>query len=344
MGRKRSTNTNLPDRMRARKRTRKNGKTTVYYFYDGRDENGRRKEIPLGTDYVAAVREWAKHEASKLPENAVITFNILADKFENEHAPTKTAGTQKAIKLSLKRLRQFFDGAPLDEIQPQHIARYLEWRKNSPVAANNDIQWFTAAWNQARSWGYTEKANPAAGVKRHTQKPRDVYIDDRLYGIVYQAADSLMRDLMDTAYITGQRPIDIVGLHTDQIHDGILHITQRKTKARLRFEISGLLSEIISRRAPENGGYLFKNSRGGRLTRDVLGRHFLALRKQLQTEHPELAEELANFQFRDLRAKSGTDAYLMTGDKNAARQQLGHTTEAMTNRYIRQEKVLKPLK
>ena len=175
-------------------------------------------------------------------------------------------------------------------------------------------------------------------------KPRDVYIDDRLYGIVYQAADSLMRDLMDTAYITGQRPIDIVGLHTDQIHDGILHITQRKTKARLRFEISGLLAEIIGRRAPENGGYLFKNSRGGRLTRDVLGRHFLALRKQLQAEHPELAEELANFQFRDLRAKSGTDAYLMTGDKNAARQQLGHTTEAMTNRYIRQEKVLKPLK
>ena len=171
-----------------------------------------------------------------------------------------------------------------------------------------------------------------------------MYIDDRLYGIVYQAADSLMRDLMDTAYITGQRPIDIVGLHTDQIHDGILHITQRKTKARLRFEISGLLSEIIGRRAPENGGYLFKNSRGGRLTRDVLGRHFLALRKQLQAEHPELAEELANCQFRDLRAKSGTDAYLMTGDKNAARQQLGHTTEAMTNRYIRQEKVLKPLK
>ena len=139
-------------------------------------------------------------------------------------------------------------------------------------------------------------------------------------------------------------PLHQHNLHTDQIHDGILHITQRKTKARLRFEISGLLFEIISRRAPENGGYLFKNSRGGRLTRDVLGRHFLALRKQLQTEHPELAEELANFQFRDLRAKSGTDAYLMTGDKNAARQQLGHTTEAMTNRYIRQEKVLKPLK
>nr|DAK20973.1 MAG TPA: DNA binding protein [Caudoviricetes sp.] len=29
MDRKRSANTNLPDRMRARKRTRKNGKTTV---------------------------------------------------------------------------------------------------------------------------------------------------------------------------------------------------------------------------------------------------------------------------------------------------------------------------
>ena len=44
MGRKRSTNTNLPDRMRARKRTRKNGKTTVYYFYDGRDETDGAKK------------------------------------------------------------------------------------------------------------------------------------------------------------------------------------------------------------------------------------------------------------------------------------------------------------
>ena len=165
MGRKPTTHPNLPKGMRARVRKRKSGKIVVYYFYD---TGGKlRKEIPLGNDYVTAVREWAKLESAKLPENAIITFNVLADRFESEHAPTKTAGTQKAIRLSLKRLRQFFDGAPLDEIQPQHIARYLEWRKNSPVAANNDIQWFTAAWNQARSWGYTEKANPAAGVKRH---------------------------------------------------------------------------------------------------------------------------------------------------------------------------------
>ena len=77
MGRKRSTNTNLPDRMRARKRTRKNGKTTVYYFYDGRDENGRRKEIPLGTDYVPPYRSGANSNLLNCPEPPELPSPLL---------------------------------------------------------------------------------------------------------------------------------------------------------------------------------------------------------------------------------------------------------------------------
>ena len=151
-----------------------------------------------------------------------------------------------------------------------------------------------------------------------------------------------MRDLMDIAYITGQRPVDIVGIHSSHIHEGILHISQQKTGAKLRFEISGQLKEIIDRIRPDNG-YLFLNSHGKPLARAALSRKFLELRKTVMQQRPELAEELANFQFRDLRAKAATDIYL-SADTRSASDQLGHASEQMTKTYIRRGKILKPLK
>ena len=87
------------------------------------------------------------------------------------------------------------------------------------------------------------------GVKRFPIKRRDNYIENDLYQLVYSHAEQQIKDLMDIAYLTGQRPIDIVGLRRDNIHDGHLHIQQRKTKAKLRFELTGDLM---------HGGFYFR--------------------------------------------------------------------------------------
>ena len=243
MGRKRSANSNLPDRMLARKRTRKNGKTTVYYYYDGR-EDGRRKEIPLGTDYIAAVQEWSKLEAAKLPKSARVTFPVAAERYLQNIISHRSRNTISGANNAVRKLSKFFGGenpAPLDEIEPAHVRRYLDWRKDTPCGANNEIGYLSAIFNYAREQGWTSKENPCRNVKKHSKKRREVYIEDYLYQAVYQAAGQQMRDLMDIAYITGQRPVDIVGIHSSHIHEGILHISQQKTGAKLRFEISGQL-------------------------------------------------------------------------------------------------------
>ncbi len=48
----------------------------------------------------------------------------------------------------------------------------------------------------------------------------------------------------------------------------------------------------------------------------------------------ELASCIENFQFRDLRAKAKTDKEDREG-RAAAKNQLGHASENMTNRYVR---------
>lgn len=345
MGRRPTVNLNLPKGMRARKRTRKNGTVVTYYFYDGRDENGRRKEYPLGTDYVLAVQEWGRLEQESSQATAAATFTAAAARYTADVLVHRAENTQRNSRLLLKNLICFFGNpdAPLDQIQPQHIRQYLDWRKDSPAAANIEIGLFVTIFNHARNIGYTSAANPASGVKRFPKSRRDHYVEDRIFRMVYQHADRQMRDLMDIAYLTGQRPVDIVGINSSQIVDGILHITQQKTGKKLRFEISGSLKTIFDRICPpETQGNLFRNARGGALTRSLLAKNFLALRRKLIAQYPQMSEELEAFQFRDLRAKSGTDLYL-AADRNAAKEQLGHSSEQMTNTYIRKGKIIKPI-
>ena len=78
------------------------------------------------------------------------------------------------------------------------------------------------------------------------------------------------------------------------------------------------------------------------MQRTTLTRRFAELRNHLIKQYPELADELSHFQFRDLRAKSGTDKFL-SNDRTAAQEQLGHTSSQTTNIYIRKKKLIEPL-
>ena len=67
MGRKPTVNLNLPPRMRMRKRWRK-----VYYYYD---HGGKpRREEPLGSDFILAVKRWADIEQTEVPRVATAYF------------------------------------------------------------------------------------------------------------------------------------------------------------------------------------------------------------------------------------------------------------------------------
>ena len=51
---------------------------------------------------------------------------------------------------------------------------------------------------------------------------------------VWDAADWPTRDAMDLAYLTGQRPADVLKMRLPDIRDGFLWLTQGKTRKKLR--------------------------------------------------------------------------------------------------------------
>ncbi|MBR7973936.1 tyrosine-type recombinase/integrase [Burkholderia vietnamiensis] len=307
------------------------GKT--YYYYDMGGKPRRWKA--LGGDFVEALRLYADLEQGDRTTRALITFRHVAERYLTDVLPGKAAETRRTNLLQLEKLYLFFDSppAPLDEIKPIHIRKYLDWRKGSPVSANREIALFSHIFNKAREWGATDRPNPCAGVRKHRETGRDVYVGDGLYKAVWEKADLPLREAMDLAYLTGQRPADVLKMDERDVRDGVVWIRQNKTGARLRIEVVGELEALLNTLSIRKVEH---NPRSTRLIVDEqgkpLGRSALRFRFDRAREAAGIAKDA--FQFRDLRAKAGTDKE-STDSIREAQALLGHGSVAMTEHYVR---------
>lgn len=325
----RPSKSGLPVYMRCRPR----GNKVFYYF----DTGGKpRKEIPLGTDFAAAMVRYC--DLMVAPEKkTAITFEQVALRYRTEVIPTKAEGTQKQNHYELKNLLAFFcdpSPAPLDSITPEHINQYLEWRSCAKVKANREISLFSHIFNRARKWGYTRQPNPCTGVEKNKEYGRDVYIEDDVYAKLLEIEDLPLREVIEFAYLTGQRPSDVLQITDADVRDNALHFQQAKTNTKVRIEISGELKNLLIRIAERKASiqqvasaFLIVNEKGQRIGYKAMNERFVTARKQL-------GFNTKNLQFRDLRAKAATDKAEEAGSYEAQRL-LGHSSVTMTEKYIR---------
>lgn len=328
MGRTPTRNLNLPPGMRARHR-----RSATYYYLDTGEKP--RREIPLGTDYTQAVRKWAELTTST-SAGTLITFRNVAERYMREVLPQKAPRTQKDNLKELTKLYEFFDNppVPLDEIKPVHVRQYLDWRgQTAKVRANREKALLSHIWNFARDKGLTNLPNPCAGIKGHKESGRDIYVEDAVYNAVWEAAEERLQDALDLAYLTGQRPADVRKMTRNDIKEGAVWVAQNKTKAKLRVAIEGELKVVVDRITARKVTSLKLVPMTEAETRGAFDR----AREKAAAAHPAMAEAIRAFQFRDLRAKAGTDKEELHG-MDAAKDQLGHTSEAMTKRYVRHRK------
>lgn len=355
MGRKPTANLNLPKGMRAR--CQKSGRT-FYYLDTGRKP---RHEIPLGSDYAEAVRQWS--ELTVTGKIAEVTFRDVAERYVIEIIPTKAVRTRKDNLAELANLYKFFDDPPckLDEIEPVYVRQYLDWRgATAKVRANREKALLSHIWNFARERGLTALANPCKGVKGYKETGRDVYINDDVFHAVKAAASLAVQDAMDLAYLTGQRPADTLKMRETDIRDGTLAVKQGKTGKKLRLRLSndagtpnelGLLIErFLSRKRGgsvrnlalviSKGGYAFTDYG---LDNGFERARIKAAAAAEKAGQADLATRIRGFQFRDLRAKAGTEKADSDGLMEAQRQ-LGHSSVKTTEHYVRLGQIVTPTK
>ncbi|WP_196489383.1 hypothetical protein [Burkholderia territorii] len=80
-----------------------------------------------------------------------------------------------------------------------------------------------------------------------------MYVEDDLFQKVWNAADQPLRDAMDLAYLTGQRPADTLKFDERDIKDGELWVEQGKRGKRLRISYGAVGGCVGANPRPEEG-------------------------------------------------------------------------------------------
>ena len=160
---------------------------------------------------------------------------------------------------------------------------------------------------------------------------------------------------MDLAYLTGQRPADVLVMRKDDAEGGFLGVQQNKTHKKLRIQMTTggeanslgrLIAEISQRNARQVSNYLIVSRHGKRMTATMLRKRWDAAREKARLEAVAVGDELlagriSAFQFRDIRPKAASEI----PDIGEASLLLGHTKGDITERvYRRVGAIAKPSK
>src|SRR3990167_3213332 len=325
MGRKRRSNKELPRRVYF-----KHG--AYYYVVDN-------KWIFLSKQKGEALRVWST--LIDKPEK-LVTMKDLFDRYLIEVAPLKASNTYKANVSQMPLLERVFGHCFPDEIYPQDIYKYLDYRaqQGSPIAANREKSLLSHVFSMAIRWGAV-KDNPCRHVKRLPEKPRDRYVTDEEFLQVQSIALPVVKSMMELAYLTGQRSGDLLNIKFDDMSDRGILIKQSKTGKSLLIEWTDRLKECIDSvktiREEVKSNYLFCTRHGKKYTADGFSSLWqktiiLAVKKEKIKER---------FTFHDIRAKSASDSETT----QLASELLGHSDSALTNRvYRRKETKVRPIK
>lgn len=183
-------------------------------------------------------------------------------------------------------------------------------------------------------------------MRKNKEKPRDYYANDAVWAAVYKKAPAELKEAMDLAYLTGQRPADVLLMRKDDVEGSYLMVQQNKTQLRLRIlmvtedgapnSLGVLIQQIAARNNQHLSNYLILSKHGKRMTATMLRKRWdeareLAKKAAVEEEDTLLAGRIAAFQFRDIRPKAASEIK----DIEDASLLLGHTKSDITKRVYR---------
>lgn len=325
----------LPPRMIARSRMKKDGTKTIWYYYQTPPSTGRKK-IPLGKDLNEAKRKWAE-----LERKPVILKNNLSDIWDkffawssNRNISGLSPRTLKDYQSFWKFLKPVFGQVHIDQIMPSHLMLYYD-KRSSKIRAKKEIKHLSVVFNWARARGLMTTPNPVSGITRQMKADsrRNIYVKDESFALVRQFSKDYLRDAMDIAFMTGQRPADVFEAQWSDIKDGALVFIQNKTRQIVRVLITGELEKVIKRIKSRGiiGKTIICGDRGQAITYDKFKADFRSARLKAKEYADENGLDFEWFQFKDLRAKAATDAKT----HNDAQKLLGHRDSKTTAIYRR---------
>lgn len=277
-----------------------------YYYDAGRDDDGKRRWLPLSrvTDGEHALYK----ELSRVTRPQARTLNDLFDSFIGSpvFAELGSASQKGYIGYIDRSLRPVFGEMPPDDLRPSDIAQFLEMRQDqgAAVSGNREIACLSSVYNYGMRKGWVE-ANPCRGVRRNREKPKDRYVRHDEFLVVFEACPEELQDFLAVLYLTGLRPGETRALLKSHITPEGLRIEESKTgKVRLIEWSESLRFFILRANSRSRGPYLLTNSRGERWTEWAIYSALRRVREALRRE----GVDAPHWSPHALRAKAESDS------------------------------------
>lgn len=335
----------------------KDGKFGIDVCRRYRDENGRPKQkrihLVIGTS-IKEAREARDREQLKIGGKSYrfgqsnITFDIFAEKYLEQHSAHNRSGSCDRNSSELHQT-PFFGRHRLSDITTNMVLEYIARRRGektyrgtltSPATINREVALLKSMFNRALEWeDIAECQVNWRRIKKFDEYGRDRTLTDDEFARLIGAAERVphLRDFLLIALNTGMRRGEILGLRWEYIDSDARTISVprnlRKNRKPLIVPMNQDLIDLLSgmKRA---GDYVFVNEKTGERLKGLSRSFKTACRLAKKDPDDKKDQGIVGLRIHDLRHTFGT-ALANEGEGTLAISKLlGHSSEAMTRRYI----------
>lgn len=217
-----------------------------------------------GIDPNAVERE--KHQA-ELERDLALNVQSLIDKYIEEHAKIKKKSWREDKRCLEKEVLPLWGKRKIHDIRKRDVVLLLDEivKRGSPIMANNTFEKVRKMFNFAVDKDLLE-TTPCFSVKKPTEtisKDRVLNHDEIIslwHDLEYTAMSEEIRRALKLILVTGQRPGEVIGLHSREINGKwwILPPERCKNKRMHRVFLTPTAIDIIG----DKQGFIFESPRG----------------------------------------------------------------------------------
>jgi integrase len=284
----------------------------------------------LGRDLSSALAEYGR----RLEEPKGGCAELIDDAFAamRRREPKLAKSTIDQYTIAARRLKQILKNFAPSQVLPKHVAAIKLSMSATPNMGNRILSFGRQIFDYALE-NQVIDVNPFVGIRRHAEKKRKRLLTQAEFDAIYTNAVPRLQVTMDLLFLTAQRIEDVLHLRVSDLEEEGITFTQQKTGARLIVRWTPQLRSTVERAKALGGKVraltLLHNRRGKAPDyRSVL----------LQWHTARKAAGVQDATPHDVRAMALTAMKKQKG-KEAARAVAGHTSDAQTERYLRDREV-----
>lgn len=202
------------------------------------------------------------------PKRAAASERRMRDliyEFEVEHLSSLRPNTARSYRVQIEnRIQPVFGDRRVSELTRPTIRDWHRSMRDTPVAGNRALATLSKMLSFAAEREWIE-LNPALGIKRHPERPRDVWLDERDLPVFIGALENCHGphfELIRFLLVTGWRVGEAIGLTWDMVDLPrlVANLPDTKVGAQRR-TLSADAARILDRQEHRTG-YVFSRNGG----------------------------------------------------------------------------------